>query len=76
MNTEFFSEKQIQLTKYERTLEEESAITLLAIKIGHVVAFGKAQPGKTNLRNPYERVNAGQLTIKAIEPKTYKINNA
>ncbi len=50
-------------------MEEKSAIALNAIKTGHTVAFDSAQPVITNVRNPFERLVAEQLTIKATEKK-------
>ncbi len=44
-------------------------IALQAIKIGHTVAFESAQPVITNVRNPFERLVAAKLTIKATEKK-------
>ncbi len=52
-----------------KKLEEKSDIVLHAIKTGHTVAFENAQPVITNLRSPYERFVAEQLTIKATEKK-------
>ncbi len=56
------AEKQIRSNKDEQTLEEKSAIALHAIKAGHIVAFENAQQVITNVRNPYERLVAEQLT--------------
>ncbi len=50
-----FSEKLIRSNKDEQNLEEKSAFALHAIKTGHTVAFGIAQPVLTNVRNSYER---------------------
>ncbi len=40
-----------------------------AKKTGHTVAFENAQPVITNVRNPFERLVAEQLTTKATEKK-------
>ncbi len=50
-------------------MEEKSAIALHAIKTGHRVAFESALPVITNVRNPFERIVAEQLTIKTTEKK-------
>ncbi len=63
------SETQIRSNKDELNLEEKSAIALHAIKTGHTVAFYSAQPVITNVRKPFERLVAEQLTIKANEKK-------
>ncbi len=68
-NREKCSEKQIRSNKDEQNLEEKSAIALHAIKTGHIVAFENAQPVITNVRNPFERLVAEQLTIKTTEKK-------
>ncbi len=49
------SEKQIRSNNDEQNLEEKLAFALHAIKTGHTVAFGIAQPVITDVRNPYER---------------------
>ncbi len=49
------SEMQIRSNKDEQNLEEKTPFALHAIKTGHTVAFGIAQPVITNVRNPYER---------------------
>ncbi len=63
------SEKQTRSYKDEENLEEKLAIALHAIKTGHIVAFERAQPVKTNVRNSFERLVAEQPTIKATEKK-------
>ncbi len=62
-------EKQIRSNKDEQNLEEKPAIVFHAIKTGHTVALESAQPVITNVRNPFERLVADQLTIKATEKK-------
>ncbi len=64
-----FSENQIRLNKYEQNPEEISAIAFHAIKNGHTVAFESTQSVITNVRNPFERLVAKQLIIKATEKK-------
>ncbi len=61
------SEKQIRSNKEEQNLEEKSAVAFHAIKTGHTVTFESAQPVITNVRNPFERLVAQQLTIRATE---------
>ncbi len=60
----------------KQNLEEMSAIALHATKTGHTVAFESAQPVITNVRDPYERLLAEQLTIKATEKKNYNRKGA
>ncbi len=69
MNPRNVPKKQIRSNKDEQNLEEQSAIALHAIKTGHTVAFESTQPVITNVRNPYERLVAEQLTVKATEKK-------